>query len=308
MKKNVIIIMMMMFTIIMYSQKKKAGTVYSEHPAIDAVEAMVKAWVAGDADKVASFLSENFKSFDGTSTNKDAKGRTKENFVNGVKNFHKNFAHVSITRSPGATPDALEYKDDVLWVQTWDHFKAVHNETGVKVDMPVHRMYAINKDNKIVTLLNYDNDLPWAEMRRSFVTRTNGVLYDHHENINKVRRMMAALENGDAEKGFSYFTEKARFTNLDMPRGESATLEEEKEGFMNMLEKWNIESIDVNGYPDYLEYERSGKVVQSWWTVRMARKSDGKKVIIPLLLIHDFNDDGMIINESGYYTLQALED
>ena len=307
MKKSVIIFMMM-FTVIGYSQKKKSGTVYSEHPAINAVEAMVQAWVAGDADKVASYLSNDFKAFQGTSINKDSKGQTRENFLNGVKNFHKNFAYISITRSPGASPDALEYKDDVLWVQTWDHFKAVHNKTGVKVDMPMHRMYGINKDGKIGLMLTYDNDLPWAEMRRGYAPRTNGVLYDQHENINKVRRMMAALEHGDVDKGFSFFKEDAQFSNLDMPRGESVTLAEEKEGFMNMLKNWTIESIDVQGYPDYLEYERSGKVVQSWWTVRMTRKSDSKKVVLPLMMVHDFNDEGMITNETGYYTLQGLKD
>ena len=304
---------MMMFTIITYSQKEKNGTIYKEHPAITAVESMLQAFfVEGDSTKAGSYLAADFRSFNGNSTNPEAKGRDRSNFLRGVAWFKKNVSYVSLDRSPGAYPDALEYKDaeddDGLWVQTWDHFKGVHNETGVKLDMPIHYLFALDKDNKIKRMFTYDNDLPWAEVRRSFVTRSNGVLYDQHENINKVRRMMAALENGDAEKGFSYFTEKARFTNLDMPDGEFATLEEEKEGFMNMLEKWTIESINVNGYPDYLEYERSGKVVQSWWTVRMARKSDGKKVIIPLLLIHDFNDDGMIINESGYYTLQALED
>jgi len=307
MKKSVIIFMMM-FTIIAYSQKKKAGTVYSEHPAINMVESMVKAWVAGDADKVATYLDDNFRAWQGTSMNKEAKGTSKENFLNGVKNFNKNFSYVSMERSSGATPDALEYKDDVLWVQTWDHFKAVHDETGVKVDMPIHRLYGITKDNKIRTILTYDNDLPWAEMRRGYAARTNGVLYDQHENINKVRRMMAALEHGDADKGFSYFTEDAQFSNLDMPRGESVTLAEEKEGFMKMLENWTIDSIDVQGYPDYLEYERSGKAVQSWWTVRMTRKSDSKKVVLPLMFVHDFNDEGMITNEAGYYTMQALKD
>ena len=118
---------------------------------------------------------------------------------------------------------------------------------------------------------------------------------------------MGALEHGDAEKAFGFFTEKARFTNLDMADGESHTVAEEKEGFLGMLKSWTIESIDVRGYPDYLEYELgNAKVVQSWWTVRMTRKSDGKKVKIPLMLTHRFNDDGMMTGETGYYTLQAL--
>ena len=101
---------------------------------------------------------------------------------------------------------------------------------------------------------------------------------------------MAALENSDADKAFSFFTEDATFTNLDMADGESNTVAEEKEAFLGMLNDWTIESIDVRGYPDYLEYELgNAKVVQSWWTARMTRKSDGKKVKLPIMMTHDFN-------------------
>lgn len=300
---------MMLFTCIMYSQTKKNGTIYKEHPAIVSVEAMMQAYFAGDADKVASYLADDFKAFSGTSINKDAKGRDKENFLEGVEWVKNNWSYTSYTRSPGAYPDALEYKDDEdgLWVQTWDHMKAIDNKTGVKIDMPIHRLFTMTDDNKIKRMFTYDNDLPFAERRRSFAPRTNGTIYNNHESINKIRFMMGALENGDADKAFSYFTEDARFTNLDMADDEFNTVAQEKEAFLGMLKGWTIESIDVNGYPDYLEYELGGaKVVQSWWTARMTRKSDGKKVKLPIMLIHDFNDDGMIIRESGYYTMQAL--
>ncbi len=56
---------------ITYAQKKTNGTIYVEHPAINLVEAMTQAYVKGDADKVASFLADDFKSYNGTSSNKD---------------------------------------------------------------------------------------------------------------------------------------------------------------------------------------------------------------------------------------------
>ena len=299
---------MMLFTCIMYSQKKKNGTIYKEHPAIVTVEAMMQAFFAGDSDKVASYLADDFKSYQGTSLNKDDKGSDKENFLRGVKWVKENWSYISYTRSPGAYPDALEYEgDDGLWVQTWDHLKTIDNKTGVKIDMPIHRLFTMTDDNKIKRMLTYDNDLPFAERRRSFAPRTNGTIYNNHDNINTVRKMVGSLENGDADKGFSYFTENATFTNLDMADGESNTVAEEKEGFLGMLKDWTIESIDIRGYPDYLEYElRNAKAVQSWWTARMSRKSDGKKVKLPLMMIHDFNDEGMITREAGYYTLQVL--
>ena len=43
--KRFTIALLMMFTIITYSQKKKNGTIYNEHPAIDAVEALNKAFL-----------------------------------------------------------------------------------------------------------------------------------------------------------------------------------------------------------------------------------------------------------------------
>ena len=309
MKKNAIIFMLLC-TSIMYSQPKKNGTVYNEHPAIDAVESMWQAYMLGDQDKVASYLADDFKSYQGTSTDKNAKGSDKEGFLGGVKWVNENLSYASFTRSPGAYPDAIEYNgDDGLWVQTWDQLKGVHNKTGVTLDMPIHRLYEMTSDNKIKTLLTYDNDLPWAELRNSYAPRTNGTIYNNHDYINTVRLMMAALANSDVDKAFSYFTEDATFTDLDMARDESRTIAEEKEMFKGLTKDWTITSIDVRGYPDYLEYELGkAKVVQSWWDVRMTKKSDGKKVVLPLMLTHNFNDEGKIMRETGYYTTQSLND
>ncbi len=307
MKKHVIIAMMI-FSVVMYSQKKKNGTVYKEHPAILEVEAMQQAFIKGDTAKVSGYLADNFRAFNGMNNNPDNKGATKQNFLNQSNNWSKNFAYTSISRWGGAYPDAIEYGgDDGLWVQTWDYIKGVHEPTGSKIDMPIHRLYKMNKDNKIESVLTYDDGWVWKELTERRSARTNGTIYKEHDNINKVLRMMAALEHSDVDKAFSFFTEEARFTNLDMGDGESNTVAEEKEAFLGMLKDWSFESIDVRGYPDYLEYEvGNSKVVQSWWTARMTRKSDGKKVKLPLMLIHDFNDEGMITREAGYYTVQAL--
>ncbi|WP_034044866.1 nuclear transport factor 2 family protein [Wocania ichthyoenteri] len=310
MKKHAIIFVMM-FSVIMYSQKKKNGKIYNEHPAIQTVEAMQQAFIKGDTIGLKSYLHDDFKAFNGMNSNPDAKGTSKSVLLRQSIFWVNNASYLSIERTNGAYPDALEYEDndnkDIMWVQTWDQLKGVHNETGVKLNMPIHRLFRVDKDNKILTMITYDDGTVFDELRSSFVTRSNGTIYNHHDNINKVRRMMAALEHSDVDKAFSYFTEKARFTNLDMKDDEFNTLEQEIEGFKKMLENWTIESIDVNGYPDYLEYELGGgKLVQSWWTARMTRKSDGKKIKLPLMFIHDFNDEGEIISEAGYYTLQAL--
>lgn len=308
--KTKLTIIILLVTGIMYSQKSKNGTVYKEHPAIVAVEGMLQAFFTGDENKTASYLADDFMSLSGTSINKNDKGSNKESFLKGVKWVQDNWSYISYKRSPGAYPDAIEYNDaeDGVWVQTWDELKAVDNRTGVRLDMPIHRLFRMNNDNKIVTMFTYDNDLPWAEVNRSFEPRKNGTIYNNHDNINTVRKVVGAMANSDVDKAFSYFTEDATFTNLDMKRGESHTIAQEKEIFKGMSEIWTIDSIDVVGYPDYLEYELgNAKVVQSWWDVRLTKKSDGKKVVLPMLLVHDFNDEGKITREAGYYTAKALE-
>ncbi|NOQ92680.1 MAG: nuclear transport factor 2 family protein, partial [Flavobacteriaceae bacterium] len=65
--------------------------------------------------------------------------------------------------------------------------------------------------------------------------------------------------------------------------------------------------IDVQGYPDYLNYGLgNAKVVQSWWKVRMTRKSDKKEIVLPLMLIHDFNDEGKITRDNAYYSQSMM--
>ena len=310
--KKLTLILLMSLTMVAYSQKKKNGTIYSEHPAINVVEDFQKAFVSGDADKVMSFLADDYKWWNGTNSNKDAKPGTKEGAGKNTTWWKENIAYLSMERSGEAYPDAIEYKDaeqkDVVWVQTWDHIKGVHNETGVKIDMPMHRLYVVNADNKIETVIDYSDRTVWDELRQSFVPRENGTIYNHHDYINSVRRMMSALENSDMDKFYSFYDEKATFSNIHMPPdADDLTLEEDKKGMKEMMDNFDITSIDVQGYPDYLNYGLgNAKVVQSWWKLRMTRKSDGKKIVMPLFLIHDFNDDGKIVGEGAYYSMALM--
>ncbi|WP_111707978.1 nuclear transport factor 2-like protein [Lutibacter citreus] len=310
--KKIILILLMIFTVISYAQKKKNGTVYKEHPAINVVEDMMKAFVEGDENKVASYLAEDFKSYNGSNGDKDAEGSTKDDFKNQVLFWKKNAAYLTIKRTKEAYPDAIEYKDsdndDSVWVQTWVDVKAVHKKSGVKIDMPFHRLYVVNKDNKIKTMISYYDESIYDKIGASFVERTNGTIYNNHENINKVRILIQAYANDDYELAYTFYDKDARFSNIHMLPGKSKTLEESKENDLKFKEKYTIESIDVNGYPDYLKYELgNGSIVQSWWTVRLTRNKDKKKLVVPILFIHDFNDKGMITREMAYFSLKLME-
>jgi hypothetical protein len=68
-------------------------------------------------------------------------------------------------------------------------------------------------------------------------------------------------------------------------------------------------AIDMNGYPDYLHYERGNMdLVQSWCTFRLIRKSDSKKFTLPAFYTHTFNDEGKIRNVASYINLKLLDD
>ncbi|SMG26149.1 nuclear transport factor 2-like protein [Arenibacter troitsensis] len=307
MKKSIITALLLVVAL-GYSQKKKNGTIFLEHPAIEVVNEMMAAFVAGDQEKVGTYLADDFKAYNGFSTDKDDKGTTKEEFLGQVKFWNENVSYLSMEPTKGAYPDALEYKESGVWVQTWDHLKGMHNATGVKLDMPYHRLYKLNKENKISTLISYfDNEVIW-EVRRSFGDRQNGIIYNHHDNINTVRKLMYAFEFNDLDAFYSYFAEDAKFYSLELPDGESLNLDEVKERNKKLLETYSFDSIDETGYPDYMEYDmQDAKVVQSWWKFRLTRKSDGKKFILPAFYLHDFNDEGKIMRSIAYVSTKILD-
>jgi len=297
MKKLLLFAMVFTIALTTYSQKKKNGTVYSDHPSITIAEEMQQAFIVGDVEKLATYLADDFKKWNGNSTNKDAKGIPKEQFLKNSKWWSKNVSYSSIERQDGAYPDAIQYKgDDGLWVQTWDILKGVHAETGSKINMPIHRLFQFDDDNKIKTIIGYYNETVFDNVGKSYDERTNGVIYDNHKYINAVKMVFAAFENNDVEKGFSFYDDEAKFRDASMGvNDKSATLEEAKEDHANFLKLYTIDAIDMSGYPDYLEYERGNNgVVQSWWTVRLTRKSDNKKMVIPTFYTHTFNDEGKI--------------
>ena len=149
--KKIIGIGLLLATCLTFGQKKTNGTIYIDHPGIIAVEAMTQARVSGDAAKVASYLGTDFKYYSGTNPNETIQGKDKVAFAEQNKWMNDNISYYSISRSKGAYPDAFEYKrkDESYDVHTWENFKGMHNKTGVKIDMPVHSIYTLDKNNKI---------------------------------------------------------------------------------------------------------------------------------------------------------------
>uniref|UniRef100_UPI004048C1DF nuclear transport factor 2 family protein n=1 Tax=Mariniflexile sp. TaxID=1979402 RepID=UPI004048C1DF len=311
MKKTTLLFVLALTGILTTFGQKKNGTIYIDHPAIAVVENMTKAFVNGDTDKVASYLAVDFKAYNGVGINANDKGQDKESFSKGAKGWFDALDYYSISRSKGAYPDALEYKEgnqkDVVWVQTWEDLKGVHKKTGVKVNMPIHRLYVVNKDNKIQTVISYSNESINDEIRSSFSNRTNGTIYNHHDNINTVRKLTYAYENGDLDKTMSFYSDDARFSDINTELGKSLTKAEITPMWKKFLDDYEIVSIDMIGYPDYLEYEMGdGREVLSWWNYRLIRKSDKKEISVPFHFSDSFDADGKIVAEMIYYSPTLL--
>ncbi|MEO9893190.1 nuclear transport factor 2 family protein [Aurantibacter sp.] len=310
MKKS--LIMLALMTSVITIAQKKNGTVYEEHKAIDVVENFTKAFVAGDTTKLASMLTDDFKSYNGVSTKPDTKGTDKSKFLVNSLRWSNELDYFSITDFPDSYPDAIEYKkdnkDDLVWVQTWELLKGVHNVTGVKFTSPVHRLYIVTKDSKIKGQINYYNEQIFDELRHSFGNRKNGTIYNHHDNINTVRKAVYAFENGDLDKAIGAYREDAIFYNINDDVREPGTLEEVKKIRQTFLDNFEIVAIEMIGYPDYLEYEMdNGRSVLSWWNYHLIRKSDKKEIVMPMHMNDDFDADGKIISEFIYYNRTLLE-
>jgi ketosteroid isomerase-like protein len=288
-------------------KKKKNGNLYIEHPGIDLVESFHKSFVDGDIEKAASFLSEDFRIYNSLTMNKDSKGWGKAAIIANMTSWKNNWEYLSFERSEGSYPDALEYDKSGNWVFSWNHLYAINKTTGVKFDSPILRGYVLNESNsKITRIHEYNNSSNFSMVNDSFYERKNGTIYINHEHINTVRKLQYAFANGDVDKAFSFFHENAVF--IDINESKNMNQDEIKARDAKMLAGWAIDGLDESGYPDYLEYDwQDSKTVQSWWRFRMSRSSDGKKVVIPVLFIDDFDNDGKIIRRNAYWNASLLK-
>jgi|SRR5690554_2296818 len=309
--KTTMLSAMMLIAFISTAQKKN-GTVYLEHPAIDVVNEFTKAAVAGDKAKMGSYLTEDFHSYNGTSNRADDKGMDKAAFLNNQMMYHDQLDYYSVETYPGSYPDAIEYKKDNpdgdVWVQSWDLIKGVHKTTGVKIDAASHRLYTLTKGNKIKNIIYYGNEAVIDEIRASFTDRKNGTIYNHHDNINTVRKMIYAMENNDWDKVYSFYDKDVRFVNSSSPTLESISFTEQKAFDKQILDKYEVTNIDMVGYPDYMEYEMGNQgLVQSWWNINFIRKADKKAIVLPIFYTMTFNDEGKITSETAYYNAKLLD-
>ena len=136
--KNILYLLSFLFVFSLNAQKNKNGNLYDKHPGIDLVSSFHQAIATGDLEKASEILHENVKWYDGNTNDREIGG--KETVLGNINWFKNYFDYVSFNDSPGAYPDALEYKKDGNWVQSWFNVYGVHKTTGVELDHPVLRL------------------------------------------------------------------------------------------------------------------------------------------------------------------------
>lgn len=295
----------------LFAQKKKNGTIYIEHPAIDVVNQMYEAVNTKDSLKLASLIADDFKGYSGDEMNKDAEAATKEEFLQNVSAWQTYNRYFTLKQTDNGYPDAVEYKDETFssltWVYAWEKMTGVGGTTGVKFSQPRHVQYGVTDKNQIVFARIYQNQGPFTESWRSQRELKDGQIYSHHPNINTVRKALHALEFNDMDAYYEAFTDTAQFDGLFNDWDNDPLNKEEIKALQkDFLATYTVNSFDC-AWIKYYEFDSQRDYVQSWWRVSLTRKSDKKVTVIPVMFNHRFNDEGKIVRQNELWNQAKLD-
>ena len=289
------------------SQKHNNGKVYDKHPAIEIVDQFIKAYTTGDLETLKSLVSEDFRMANSMNNNPAYKGGDLATLIGQTTFIKNNFVDVSIENMGGAYSDAIEYKKEGTFVQTFQEFIAWDKSNGFKIRTPFNCIFVFNKEsNKIRRFWFADNTAAWKKWNLSRETIKNGVIYKDHPYIGVVRKIYYHLEHGNLKGVFQDFSPNARIYDSNLLDKEYRTLEEHIQNVTNVFTQFEMISIDEVGYPDYIDYEGSGGVVFSWSLFTFKNKKTSE---IKTMKVHSqisFNEEGKIIREDLYYNATKL--
>ena len=307
MKKT--LIFLLIAPLFLFAQAKKNGTIYNEHPTLELVKEFDEAFVAGNLEKLKSLVTDDFKFYNGLSTNfVSQQGRTLDALLGNSKYWSEKLDDFKIeSRGGGSYPDALEFKGGQLWVYTYDVLSGYDKENGFKIMTPYDRSILFNKEgDKIHRIIESFNTQHLSKYNSSFLTTKNGTIYKDHPFIGVVRRMMSNFERGNLENAYADFLPNARMFDSNMPFGESLSVEEHKKGNEELFKNFEISSVNEWGYPDLLEYNGDGYSLISWWVVVLKNKKTNKETKVHLHNQLTLNNEGKILRSVDYYNGAAL--
>ena len=208
-----------------------------------------------------------------------------------------------------AYPDAIEYSEGGLWVQDWIVLSGTHRESGINIDLPVHNLYSFDDNGKIAMFIQYFNNDVFEDINYSALTRENGKVFINHPYIASVRKLVNAYCNEDLETMLKYYAPNARFSSMESQWGKSVDLETRKEQIQENFERSENIKLKQIGYPDCIYYAEGNQyTVYSWWEFSFKNTESGKEYVLPMMLTHNFNDEGKIAFESAFYSTNHFQE
>ncbi|MDX8338032.1 nuclear transport factor 2 family protein [Draconibacterium sp. IB214405] len=304
MKNFAVLLILALIGSSVFSQNKN-GTVFNEHETIDVTRDFWNAVKSGDTEKAKTFFADSVMIV----RNGNDWKTTADQFGENTGWWSKNFVKFNVEDSPGAYPDAIEYKDGKIWVQDWLKLTGTHEKTGINLELELHCLYAFNDDGKIAAFIQYYNNNVFEDIRNAQTTRENGKVYINHPYIATVRKLLNTYVAEDVDGLRDFFAENATFSNTAGGFNQSMNLEERAADVANHFATRKDIHFEQIGYPDCIFYElNNGFVVYSWWNYSYTDEESGKKVVMPLMLSHSFNDDGKIVQEMAYFSTNHVTD
>ena len=304
MRKITALLILLLFVGASSFSQKKTGTIYAEHETIEITRELWQADIGGDEEKYRSFFADSAYIL----YNGEPKPITPNAKIGkGLEGWGDAYDNLKIGDQKPAAPDALEYKEEGIWVADWLLMTGIHKETGIILNLPIHNMYNFNEEGKITVMITYFDGSVFEEISASTSTKQNGKVYINHPYIVTVRKAMNAFVAKDMDTWTGFYSPKASFSNLSMKVDESMSLEEYKAVMSNMFFGEDLKfMVEQVGYPDCIYYEKNDMyVVYSWW--KMIYKKDGQVNEYPFMLNHIFNDDGLIVSETIYVSSNHLD-
>jgi hypothetical protein len=145
MKKIMLSQALFLLALAAFSQEKRNGDIYMEHPYINVVYHSVNAYLTKD-------IAENTKIFSDTASFWASGMPRRIPIAAALKHWAADFDfYDSITLIKVGYPDYLAYKDqDAKTVQSWWRWKGKSKKTGETLVIPCVQFDDFNKDGKIV--------------------------------------------------------------------------------------------------------------------------------------------------------------
>ena len=305
MKRFALCVVAVLVGLIVLAQEKN-GEIYKDHPYLEKVDLLWEAMENGDKEAFGELLDEKAVGyFNGNKNNP----RKRENLINGVDWWKDNFEGLEIVVDEPAYADVMEYKDGGIWVQDWLRFKAVHKESGIRINSAEHHLYSFNEEGKITSIHFYFDSNIFRALNENTKTHENGKVYDAHPHIVRVRKLINAYCDEDLEAMSAHYSPKVVFSDLTKKWGETSTLEDAKKVWAERFEMMEDIEMEQVGYPDCVYYERNDAyTVYSWWIHKAKVSETGEVSELPMMLSHTFDKEGKIVRGMAYFSSNHIEE